>query len=62
VKGAYPAYSPAQTQSFLEGRAVEMGATGKDTVFGWGRLNLGAPPAATNKKVCLPYILKPSSD
>jgi uncharacterized delta-60 repeat protein len=46
VKGAYPAYTPAQVQSFLEGRAVDMGPAGKDNIYGHGRLYLGAPPAA----------------
>ena len=44
VKGAYPAYTPAQIRSFLEGRAVDMGASGKDNIYGYGRLSLGAPP------------------
>ncbi len=44
VKGANPGYTPAQIQSFLEGRAVDMGAAGKDTIYGYGRLHLGAPP------------------
>jgi subtilisin family serine protease len=42
---AYPAYSPDQLESFLEGRAVDMGAAGVDTQYGYGRLYLGAPPA-----------------
>lgn len=45
VMSAYPAYTPDQVQAFLEGRAVDMGAAGKDTVFGSGRLYLGSPPA-----------------
>ena len=44
VKGAFPAYTPAQIQDFLQGRAVDMGSAGKDTIYGYGRLNLGAPP------------------
>ncbi len=38
-----PCYSRAQVQSFLEGRAVPLGAPGKDNVFGSGRLSLGSP-------------------
>ena len=45
VLGAYPAYSPSQIQTFLEGRAVDMGPAGMDTVYGHGRLHLGAPPS-----------------
>ena len=51
VKNAYPSYTPAQVQSFLETRAIDLGATGKDNLFGSGLLNLGAipeePPAVT---------------
>jgi subtilisin family serine protease len=60
VKSADPAYTPAQIQSFLEDRAIDVGEAGKDTRFGWGRLNLGAP--LTAQKVYLPYILKPAVD
>jgi subtilisin family serine protease len=41
---AYPAYTPDQLQSFLEGRAIDMGPAGKDSQFGYGRLYLGDPP------------------
>ena len=44
VKGAYPAYTPAQIRSYLEGTAVDMGSAGKDTIYGYGRLYLGQPP------------------
>jgi uncharacterized repeat protein (TIGR01451 family) len=44
VKQAYPSYTPAQIKSFLEGRAVPLGAAGKDNIYGSGRLNLGTPP------------------
>lgn len=44
VLSAYSGYTPAQVRSFLEGRAVDMGAGGKDPLFGFGRLNLGNPP------------------
>lgn len=47
VRGAYPSYTPGQVQSFLEGRAVDMGSAGMDTVYGYGRLSLGATPSAT---------------
>jgi uncharacterized repeat protein (TIGR01451 family) len=44
VKQAYPSYTPAQIKSFLEGRAVPLGAAGKDNIYGSGRLDLGSPP------------------
>jgi len=45
---AYPSYTPDQLQSFLEGRAVDMGSAGTDTLYGYGRLYLGDPPAGAN--------------
>jgi hypothetical protein len=47
VLSAYPAYTPNQVQTFLEGRAVDMGPAGKDTIYGSGRLYLGAPPSTS---------------
>jgi hypothetical protein len=44
VKEEYPGYSPAQIKIFLEDRAVDLGAAGKDNVYGSGRLDLGDPP------------------
>jgi subtilisin family serine protease len=44
VKQANPSFTPAQTQSFLESRAIDLGTAGKDNVFGSGRLDLGTPP------------------
>src|SRR5439155_1634976 len=37
--------TPAQIQSFLEGRAVDLGTVGKDNQYGSGKLWLGSPPA-----------------
>lgn len=47
VRGAFPAYSPAQITGFLTGRAVDIGPAGRDTLFGYGRLALGTPPGST---------------
>jgi subtilisin family serine protease len=44
VKGANPSFGAAQIQSFLEGRAADLGPGGKDNLFGWGRLQLGEAP------------------
>ena len=46
VQSAYPSYTPAQIELFLTGRAIDMGAGGLDTVYGYGRLHLGAPPTS----------------
>jgi len=39
-----PTFTPTQTQSWLEGRAVDLGKPGKDNAYGAGRLSLGDPP------------------
>jgi hypothetical protein len=46
VKQANPGFTPSQIQAFLEARAIDQGAPGKDNQFGAGRLALGAAPAA----------------
>ncbi|MFN8525020.1 MAG: S8 family serine peptidase [Chloroflexota bacterium] len=48
AKSANPSFTPAQLQSFLETRALDLGAAGKDTFFGWGRLLMGATPPPIN--------------
>ncbi|MGQ9627537.1 MAG: S8 family serine peptidase [Anaerolineae bacterium] len=59
VKDAYPGYTAAQLQSFLESRAIDMGTAGKDNLYGSGRLHLGTPPSGpTQHKIYLPIILK----
>ncbi|MBN1148392.1 MAG: S8 family serine peptidase [Anaerolineales bacterium] len=45
VLDAYPSFSPDQIQDFLQDRAIDKGAVGLDTAFGYGRLYLGAAPA-----------------
>jgi subtilisin family serine protease len=42
VAQASPAFTPAQLQAFLEGRAIDLGSTGKDNLYGSGKLWLGA--------------------
>jgi subtilisin family serine protease len=44
VKQAYPAYTPDQITGFLKTRAKDLGDTGPDNQYGFGRLWLGAPP------------------
>lgn len=59
VKGAYPAYTPAQTQTFLQSRAIDMGSAGRDTIYGYGRLQLGAAPGPGDaREAYLPLVLK----
>ncbi|MFC2027134.1 thrombospondin type 3 repeat-containing protein [Chloroflexota bacterium] len=40
VKELHSSYTPADIQAFLEGSAVDLGATGKDNLYGAGCLNL----------------------
>jgi len=47
VKEAHPGYTVTQLQSFLEGRAIDLGDPGKDNLYGSGQLDLGdanSPP------------------
>jgi hypothetical protein len=60
VKQANPSFTPAQLQSFLEGRAIDQGAGGKDNEFGSGRLALGTPPSpCPSPRPDLPRSLTP---
>lgn len=50
LKQANPDFGPAELQTALEGKTVDVGAAGKDNDSGWGRIALGSappvPPAA----------------
>ncbi len=46
-----PGWSASQVQSFLEGRAVDMGPFGADNDYGYGRLSLGTPLASSTAPV-----------
>ena len=46
VAQAYPSYTPAEIQSFLETGAIDLDPAGKDNVYGSGRLHLPAPTSA----------------
>lgn len=60
VLSAFPSYTPDQLQIYLQGRAIDMGSPGGDTVFGYGRLFLGDPPVVEfDHQVYLPIIMKP---
>lgn len=59
VLGANPPFTPTALQTFLEGHAIDLGNPGKDTRFGYGRLDLGPPPPEPpTLSVYLPMILK----
>jgi len=40
VKQAYPGWSPSQIKNYLEQNAIDLGAQGKDNVYGSGLVNL----------------------
>jgi subtilisin family serine protease len=44
VLGANPSYNVSQLQSYLENNAVDLGTSGKDNLYGAGRLRLGNSP------------------
>jgi subtilisin family serine protease len=48
VRQAYPNYTVAQLQQFLETNAMDLGTAGKDNLFGAGRLYLGTPAECGN--------------
>lgn len=57
VKSAFPSYSPAQLQAYLEAQALDMGTAGKDNQYGSGRLRLLAltpTPTATSTPTLTP--------
>jgi len=43
ILSMYPDWSPDQLQSYIESNAIDMGETGKDNIYGRGRLNVPVP-------------------
>jgi hypothetical protein len=43
VKAANPGYSVTDLQNYLENNAIDLGTSGKDNLYGAGRLYLGSP-------------------
>jgi hypothetical protein len=48
AKGRFPAYTYLENHGFLEGRAVDLGSTGHDYVYGYGRINMPNPSIISN--------------
>ena len=44
VKQANPSFGPSEIQAYLEERAIDLGAAGRDSAFGSGALSLGGAP------------------
>ena len=55
VWSAYPSWTNAQVRSYLENHAIDMGPSGKDNDYGYGRLYLGDPPQSCT------YSISPTS-
>jgi hypothetical protein len=46
VRNAEPAFDHVETRAFLEIRALDLGASGRDNDYGWGRVFLGQSPGS----------------
>ena len=57
VKEANPAFGPAELQAYLEDHAIDLGAPGKDSVFGSGQLMLGAAPRLALRACVVPAVV-----
>lgn len=59
VRSAYPDAVSDEVRSFLQERAADQGAAGADNLFGYGRLDLGAPPQPVSYDFAgfLPYVV-----
>ena len=51
LRQAYPSYTAAQIESLIKTGAVDLGVTGPDSVFGWGRILLPVVPTDTTRPV-----------
>jgi hypothetical protein len=55
VKDAYPGYTVSQLENYLENRAIDLGTSGKDNLYGSGRLYLGlSPPLPPSNLIATP--------
>jgi subtilisin family serine protease len=57
VKQMNPAFGPAELQAYLEENAVDLGAPGKDSAFGSGKLLLGAAPRLALRACVVPRVV-----
>lgn len=56
VKGENRSFGPDELQAFLEAHALDLGAPGRDSSFGAGRLALGAPPRTVLRVCVVPRV------
>ncbi len=59
VRQANPSFTPDQLESFMAERAVDLGVTGFDTIYGAGRVHLGTAPAVDTTP---PTVTAPNAD
>jgi subtilisin family serine protease len=57
AKQANPSFGPNELQGYLEERAIDLGATGRDPVFGSGALALGAAPRLPLRACVVPPMV-----
>jgi subtilisin family serine protease len=57
AKQANPSFGPDELQAYLEERATDLGATGKDPAFGSGALALGAAPRLPLRPCAVPALV-----
>ena len=57
AKQTNPSFGPDELQAYLEDRATDLGATGKDTAFGSGALALGAAPRLPLRPCAVPALV-----
>jgi len=61
VRQAEPGFDYAETRAFLEARAFDLGSTGKDNDYGWGRVFLGQSPGSNCTFVISPTTVSVSA-
>jgi subtilisin family serine protease len=57
AKQVNPSFGPDELQTYLEERAVDLGAVGKDAAFGSGSLALGAAPRLPLRACVVPALV-----
>jgi subtilisin family serine protease len=56
VKAANPSFGPNEIQAYLESRAIDLGAPGRDSSFGVGKVTLGASPRPALRVCVVPRL------
>ena len=56
IKAANPTYGPNELQAHLEGRAVDLGQPGRDTLYGAGLMTLGPSPRPALRVCVVPKL------